>query len=56
MTTLFKQIKSMTVDADEDQFYAFHALRYLLAGFTKFPDSEMVSSAPKPRVSGLGWT
>jgi hypothetical protein len=56
MTTLFKQIKSMTVDADEDQFYAFHALRYLLAGFTKFPDSEMVASAPKPRVSGLGWT
>jgi hypothetical protein len=57
MTTLYKQIKSMTVDANEDQFYAFHALRYLLAGFAKFPDSEVVGSTwGMSRVSGLGWT
>ena len=57
MTTLFKQIKSMTVDANEDQFFAFHALRYVLAGFAKFPDSEVVvSPRGRSRVSGLGWT
>jgi hypothetical protein len=61
MTTLFRQIKDMqikstTVDWNEDQFYAFHALRYLLAGFAKFPESELVDSTPRARVSGLGWT
>jgi len=58
MTTIFTQIRSMTKGTDYEEFYAFHALRYLLAGFAKFQEPVvdwMMVKTPKA-VNAQGWT
>ena len=58
MTTLLSQIRQMTPETDYEDFYAFHALRYLLAGFAKFqePVADWMMVKPAKQVSAAAWT
>jgi hypothetical protein len=58
MTILLGQLKQMSQDTDYEDFYAFHALRYLLAGFAKFqePVMDWMMTKPPKRVSAAAWT
>lgn len=59
MTIVRSQIRDMTEGGDYERFYAFHALRYLLAGFAKYQElvvgiwSDTRRREPK---SAQGWT
>jgi hypothetical protein len=48
----------MTQGTDYEDFYAFHALRYLLAGFAKFQEAvvDWMTVKPAKQVSAQGWT
>ena len=58
MTTIRAQIRQMTPDSDFTEYYAFHALRYLLAGFAKFQEAVVDWMMVKPQkvVNAAGWT
>jgi hypothetical protein len=57
-TIIQSQIRQMTPESDYDDFYAFHALRYLLAGYAKFqePVVDWMMVKPGKQVSAAGWT
>lgn len=58
MTTIRSQIRQMTPEANYEDFYAFHALRYLLAGFAKFqePVMDWMTTKPPKKISAAAWT
>lgn len=59
MTTVLSQIRQMVEGTDYDPFYAFHALRYLLAGFAKYQEPVFAAWSDTRRreaVSAAGWT
>ena len=58
MTTIMNELRAMTGDADLKDFYAFKALRYLLAGFVKYQETPPDWSNVKPPVvmSPVAWT
>jgi hypothetical protein len=58
-TILREQLKKMVTEGAIEDFYAFHALRYLLAGFTKYPQRIAMSFAQSrnaDRKDPRGWT
>lgn len=58
MTTIRGQIRQMTPEVNYEEFYAFHALRYLLAGFAKFQEAvvDWMMVKPREKISAAGWT
>ena len=58
MTILLGQLKQMSQDSDYEEFYAFHALRYLLAGFAKFQEAivDWMMVQPAKKISAAAWT
>jgi hypothetical protein len=57
-TTVHAQIRNMTENTDYEDFYAFHALRYLLAGFAKFQEAvvDWMTVKPAKQVNAQAWT
>jgi hypothetical protein len=58
MTTILSQLRDMTPGCDMVGLYAFHALRFVLAGFTKYNDVPADWSQVKVQqdVKAMGWT
>ncbi len=56
-TIIKAQLQRMVPDSDGDEFYAFNALRFLLAGFSKYKSElPFVEQRVKDRKSAGGWT
>jgi hypothetical protein len=58
-TILRDQLKKMVTEGAVEQFYAFHALRYLLTGFAKYPAriaTPFAQNRNADRKDPRGWT
>jgi hypothetical protein len=58
-TILRDQLKKMVTEGAVEQFYAFHALRYLLTGFIKYPRRNVApftQNRNADRKDPRGWT